>query len=74
MVEGEAITAPLPGLVLRISVEEGSTVEEGDEVMVLEAMKMESPITAKKTGIVAKINVSQGDQVTAGQELFSIQG
>lgn len=71
---GEVTIAPLPGLVLRVSVEAGATVEEGDEVLVLEAMKMESPITAKKTGIVARISVSQGDQVTAGQELFTIQG
>jgi len=72
--DGDTTTAPLPGLVLRVSVEAGATVEEGDEIMVLEAMKMESPITAKKTGIVARISVSQGDQVTAGQELFTIQG
>ena len=71
---GEVTIAPLPGLVLRVSIEAGATVEEGDEVLVLEAMKMESPITAKKTGIVARICVSQGDQVTAGQELFTIQG
>ena len=72
--EGEVTIAPLPGLVLRVSVEAGDSVEEGDEIMVLEAMKMESPITAKKTGIVARISVKQGDQVTAGQTLFSIQG
>ncbi len=42
--------------------------------MVLEAMKMESPITAKKSGIVERISVAQGDQVTAGQALFAIQG
>ncbi|MGL1892299.1 MAG: biotin/lipoyl-binding protein [Spirochaetaceae bacterium] len=71
---GDVTSAPLPGLVLRVSVEAGDSVEEGDEVMVLEAMKMESPITAKKTGIVARINVAQGDQVTAGQALFEIQG
>lgn len=72
--DGEVTMAPLPGLVLRVSVQAGDSVEEGDEIMVLEAMKMESPITAKKTGIVARISVNQGDQVTAGQELFTIQG
>ncbi|MBN2616947.1 MAG: biotin attachment protein, partial [Spirochaetales bacterium] len=72
--DDEATIAPLPGLVLRVSVQAGDSVEEGDEIMVLEAMKMESPITAKKTGIVSRISVSQGDQVTAGQELFTIQG
>jgi pyruvate carboxylase subunit B len=72
--DGETTTAPLPGLVLRVSVQAGDSVEEGDEIMVLEAMKMESPITAKKTGIVARISVAQGDQVTAGQDLFTIQG
>lgn len=71
---GEITSAPLPGLVLRVCVEVGDSVEEGDEIMVLEAMKMESPITAKKSGIVERISVSQGDQVTAGQALFAIQG
>ncbi len=72
--DGEATIAPLPGLVLRVSVQAGDSVEEGEEILVLEAMKMESPITAKKTGIVERISVKQGDQVTAGQELFTIRG
>ncbi len=69
---GTDMTAPLPGLVLRIPVAVGDVVEEGDVVMVLEAMKMETPVSATASGTVQSINVSQGDQVSAGQALITI--
>ena len=62
------------GIGHQLVIKVGDAVEEGDEIMVLEAMKMESPITAKRSGIVERINVAQGDQVTAGQTLFAIRG
>ncbi len=68
----QAVTAPMPGLVLRIPVAVGDSVDEGDEVMVLEAMKMETPVSAPASGTVKAISVSQGDQVTAGQTLIEI--
>lgn len=67
-----AINAPMPGLVLRIPVSVGDIVAEGDEVMVLEAMKMETPISATVGGTVQSITVNQGDQVKAGQALVQI--
>lgn len=67
-----AINAPMPGLVLRIPVAVGDIVAEGDEVMVLEAMKMETPISATVGGTVQSITVNQGDQVKAGQALVQI--
>ncbi|WP_028972723.1 biotin/lipoyl-containing protein [Spirochaeta cellobiosiphila] len=70
--DGEAIEAPMPGLVLRINVSEGDRVEEGDVLIVLEAMKMETPISAIKAGTINKISVAQGVQVTAGQHLIEI--
>jgi len=67
-----SISAPMPGLVLRIPVAVGDSVAEGDEVIVLEAMKMETPVSATASGTVQSIAVSQGDQVTAGQVLIEI--
>lgn len=66
------VKAPLPGLVLRLSVSVGDTVSSGQELMVLEAMKMETPINAPGAGKITSIEVSQGDQVSAGQVLVAI--
>ncbi len=66
------LSAPMPGLVLRIPVSVGDSVEEGDELMVLEAMKMETPVSATSGGTVTAILVNQGDQVKAGQSLVEI--
>jgi len=69
---GTKITAPMPGLVLRIPVAVGDLVNEGDEVMVLEAMKMETPISATASGTVTDVLVHQGDQVKSGAVLVQI--
>lgn len=72
--EGEStpVNAPMPGLVLRLPLAEGDSVNEGDEVIVLEAMKMETPVYAPCSGSIAKIAVAQGDQVAPGQLLVEI--
>ena len=70
--EGQEITAKLPGNVLKIEVSEGDVVAEGDELMVVEAMKMETPITSPVAGTVKTIEVSVGDQVQSGQVLVVI--
>ena len=70
--DGTPVNAPMPGLVLRIPVAVGDTVEENQEVIVLEAMKMETPIYAPAAGTVKSILVSNGDQVTSGQILMEI--
>ncbi len=67
-----AVVAPMSGLVLRIPVAIGDVVAEGDEVLVLEAMKMETPISATAGGTVRTIAVKQGDQVKAGDVLVEI--
>lgn len=69
---GRAVNAPMPGLVLRIPVSEGDAVEEGDEIAVLEAMKMETPVAAPVSGTIQSIKISQGDQVGSGQFLMEI--
>jgi len=70
--EGKTVSAPMPGLVLRISVALGNRVKEGDEVVVLEAMKMETPVSATIDGTIGAILVKQGDQVKAGDSLLRI--
>lgn len=70
---GTEVKAPMPGLVLRINVNPGEAVEEGEEILVLEAMKMETPIKASRSGVIGSIHVSQGDQVKAAQALLTIQ-
>lgn len=68
----DAITAPLAGTVARVLVEEGQSIEAGDVVLVLEAMKMETEITAPQAGTVTVVLVSAGTAVTAGQVLLEI--
>jgi biotin carboxyl carrier protein len=66
------ITAPLPGLILQLKVSEGDTVNAGQCVMVMEAMKMENQITAPHNGSVKKIFVGEGDSVGEGDALVEI--
>ncbi len=70
--EGTPIPAPLPGTVLRIVKDEGSSVSEGDVILVMEAMKMENEITTPVSGTVAQILVSVGDQIHTGQHIAVI--
>ncbi|MBO0951606.1 biotin/lipoyl-containing protein [Fibrella forsythiae] len=63
------IKAPMPGLIVGISLEVGSTVSKGDTVLILEAMKMENSIKAPGDGIVKAIKVQKGDRVEKGQVL-----
>ena len=66
------VTAPLPGLVLRINVSVGDRVREGDVVLVIESMKMENPLLSPQDGIVAEIGVRAGEQVAADQVVVKI--
>ena len=65
-VAGEAVTAPMPGNILKVAVSQGQTVKEGDLLVVLEAMKMENEIFAPKAGTVAAVNVTKGQSVDTG--------
>ena len=69
---GEEIKAGLPGNVLRIEVSEGQEVAEGDVLLVVEAMKMETEVKSPKAGTVNSILVSQGDKVVTGQAMVVI--
>jgi len=72
--EGEEIKAGLPGNVLRIEVSEGQEVAEGDVLLVVEAMKMETEVKSPKAGTVNSILVSQGDKIVTGQAMVVIGG
>jgi acetyl-CoA/propionyl-CoA carboxylase biotin carboxyl carrier protein len=69
---GHDLTAPMQGTIVRVEVEEGQEVAEGDLVIVLEAMKMEQPIKAHRSGTVRSLSASVGDTVTAGHVLAAI--
>ena len=69
---GDSISSSLAGNVFKIVVAAGSQVEEGQPVIVLEAMKMETEISAPKSGLVSGIFVKEGDSVEVGDLLFSI--
>ena len=70
--EGEEVKAGLPGNVLRIEVSEGDEVAEGDVLLVVEAMKMETEVKSPKAGTVSQILVGQGDKVVTGQAMVVI--
>ncbi len=71
--EGTPIEAPMPGMVIRYEVKEGDVVNEGDVILVLEAMKMENTITTPVSGTVKKINFKEGDSVQKGDVLAVIE-
>lgn len=70
--EGEDVTSPLAGKVVEIKVAVGDHVSEGDTLLVLEAMKMNTLVNATLSGVVTSINVSPGDMVEEGQALATI--
>ncbi|MBR6564042.1 MAG: biotin/lipoyl-binding protein [Clostridia bacterium] len=69
---GETITSPMPGTILAVNVQNGATVNKGDVLMVLEAMKMENEIIAPVSGTVASVNVQKGASVETGATLCVI--
>lgn len=69
---GEPVKSPMPGNILKICVSQGQQVNEGDVLIVLEAMKMENEIVATRAGTVAQIAVSKGAVVETGTVLAVI--
>ncbi len=67
------ITAPMPGKVVRILAPAGTSVEHGQGVIVIEAMKMQNELKSPKKGTVSKLNVSEGAAVEAGQALAEVE-
>jgi len=69
---GEPITAPLAGNIWKVEVAAGQQVQEGDVLVILEAMKMETQIVAEKAGTISSVSVKPGDAVKVGDLLVSI--
>ena len=69
---GEVVKSPMPGNILKINVTVGQKVNEGDTLLVLEAMKMENEVAAPRSGTVAQIIVSKGAVVETGAPLVVI--
>ena len=69
---GEAVSAPMPGTILKVNVTAGQAVKAGDVLCVLEAMKMENDIAAPKDGTVTQVVVSKGASVATGDALIVI--
>ena len=70
---GDAVTAPMQGTIVKIAVEEGGTIAEGDVVVVLEAMKMEQPIKAHKAGTVTGLSATVGETVANGAVICEVK-
>ena len=68
----EEILAPLAGKIIQLDLEVGATVEEDEEIMVIEAMKMETPVFAPVGGTVKEVKVDEGDEVAEDQVLAII--
>ena len=69
---GEPVKAPLAGNIFRVMVSPGQQVAEGDTLLVLEAMKMETQVSAPSAGTVSSVNIKEGDVVAVGDVLLSI--
>jgi propionyl-CoA carboxylase alpha chain len=67
-----ALAAPMPGLILSVTVAPGNAVVEGQLLVILEAMKMEHRITAPAPGVVSAVHVAPGSQVTSGHVLVDV--
>lgn len=69
---GEVVAAPMPGTILKVNVQNGQSIKEGQVLVVLEAMKMENEILAPKSGTVAQVAVQKGTNVNTGDALVVI--
>jgi biotin carboxyl carrier protein len=70
---GLTLNAPLPGVIVSIDVQAGQTVKSGQQVCMLEAMKMTNVIRSDRDGVIAQVNVNAGDLVKHNQALFTFQ-
>ncbi len=69
---GKTLSSPMQGTIVKVAVEEGATVAEGDLIVVLEAMKMEQPLTAHRAGTVSNLTAAVGSSVSSGTAICDI--
>lgn len=67
------VRAPMPGMILKVKKKKGDTIDHGEAVMILEAMKMENEIRSSSKGIIKEIHVKEGAAVEKGVILFSVE-
>ena len=67
------IMAPMPGLLVSVSVAEGDEVKVGDELAVLEAMKMENTLRAERNGVVSRLNFAAGESVEVDEVILELE-
>ncbi|HOP10281.1 MAG TPA: biotin/lipoyl-binding protein [Oscillospiraceae bacterium] len=70
--DGNPVKAPMPGTIINVFAKQGDTVEKGQVLLILEAMKMENEIQAAEAGTVTGVNVKKGDTVNADDVLLTI--
>ena len=70
--EGEPVPAPLAGNIFKVMVQPGQSVEEGDTLVILEAMKMETEVSSPRSGVVRSVQVKDGDSVAVGDTLLTL--
>ncbi|MER7765256.1 biotin/lipoyl-containing protein, partial [Streptomyces sp. NPDC097619] len=73
VLSGDTLASPMQGTIVKVAVEEGQQVNEGDLVVVLEAMKMEQPLTAHRSGTVTGLSAEVGASITSGATLCEIK-
>ena len=66
------VKAPMPGTVVKIEVSAGQAVKAGDDLVYIEAMKMETPVKAPQDGTVATVDVAKGEAVDSGKVLVTL--
>jgi biotin carboxyl carrier protein len=67
------VRSEMPGIIVHIGVETGATVAEGDELLIMESMKMEIPVEAPRAGMVHEIHVAVGDRAAEEQLLVTLR-
>ena len=70
---GLTLNAPLPGVIVSIDVQAGHAVKSGQQICMLEAMKMKNVIRSDRDGVIAQVNVNAGDLVKHNQPIFTFQ-
>src|SRR5574341_1044112 len=67
------ILAPMPGKIIKLTVAENSRVQEGDSLLIMEAMKMQNELKAPKSGVVKQVHVKEGEPVSSSQVLLVLE-
>ena len=70
---GDSLNSGMPGKIVKVMVEDGQDFEEGQPLLIMEAMKMENEMRAARSGKIKKVHVSAGDSVEAGATLISFE-